>query len=114
VGVIWATMLAAALTMTLALHVVGGWIFARLFVDVPFFPYGLLATWTAFANMLGVVPLMLLQIEERSRRYVVFTGATTVVTAGAIIWFVVVNRLGAPGYLLGALVGASIMAVPSS
>ena len=112
VGVIWATMVVVALAMTLVLHLAGGWLFDRLFIDVPFYPYGTLAVWTAFANMLGVVPLMLLQIEERPRRYVAFSGATTLVTAAAIIWFVVVNGLGATGYLLGALVGSAIMAGP--
>ena len=112
VGVIWMTMLGLGLGMTLVLQVAGGWIFDRLFVDVPFAPYGMLATWTAFASLLGFMPLMLLQIEERSRLYVAATGVTTLVTAAAIIWLVVANRLGATGYLIGTLVGAAVMGVP--
>jgi O-antigen/teichoic acid export membrane protein len=112
VGAIWQFMVIAGLAMTLMVQLIGGWVFERLFVSVPFLPYGLLATWTAFANMLGVVPLMLLQIEERSRRYVAMTAVTTLVTVGSIIWFVVVNRLGASGYLLGAFVGSMVMALP--
>ena len=67
VGTLWIAMLLAAAAMALALDRTGPGLAAALLPDVPFHPYLRLAVWTAFLGVLGIVPLVLLQAQERPR-----------------------------------------------
>ena len=111
VGTLWIAMLLAAAAMALALDRAGPGLAAALLPDVPFHPYLRLAVWTAFLGVLGIVPLVLLQAQERPRAYVGLTIGTALVTIALTVWFVVGGG-GAEGYLRGALFGAAIAVVP--
>jgi O-antigen/teichoic acid export membrane protein len=113
-GALWAATLVTALCLTLLLDLSGAQWTAALLPDVPFHPYIRLAIWTGFLTSFGQVPLSLLQIQERSGLYVKVTVASTLVTTMCIIWLVVVQGMGARGYVLGAFLGAALMAIPYS
>jgi len=108
-GSAWVTMVVFSLAVTLVIDRFGASLFTTLLPQVPFAPYGRLAIWTAFFNVFSLVPLTLLQAEERPGPYVAASGAVTVLTAGAVVYAVVVRHLGAAGYL-GATCGAAAIA----
>ena len=111
-GTIWVAMILLAGGMTVLLDRLGGNFFPLIFREVPFAPYVRLSVWTAFFGTFGLLPLNLLQIQERPGLYVIATAASTLLTIGLIIQLVVFQKLGAYGYLLGALVANIVMAVP--
>ncbi|HEU4682253.1 MAG TPA: lipopolysaccharide biosynthesis protein [Gemmatimonadales bacterium] len=111
-GALWvATVLAAGL-LTLLLDRVGEQWAAILLPDVPFQPYIRLAIWTAFLTTFGLIPLNLLQIQERPGLYVKVTVAGTLITTLCIIWLVVGRGMGAYGYVLGTFIGSALLAIP--
>jgi O-antigen/teichoic acid export membrane protein len=111
-GALWVATMLAAGSLTLVLDFFGEHWATLLLPDIPFRPYIRLAIWTAFLMTFGLVPLNLLQVEERSGLYVKVTLAGTVITAVCIIWLVVVKGLGAYGFVLGTFAGAALMAAP--
>ena len=111
-GSLWAATVVSALCFTLLLDLFGPQWAAALLPDVPFHPYIRLAIWTGFLTSFGQVPLSLLQVQERSGLYVKVTVTSTLVTTLFIIWLVVVQGMGARGYVLGSFLGAALMAIP--
>jgi O-antigen/teichoic acid export membrane protein len=111
-GALWLTSLVAAGLLALLFDHFGGKLAIVLLPDVPFRPYIRLAIWTAFFTTFSLVPLNLLQVEERSGLYVKITLAGTLVTTLCIVWLVVVKEMGAYGYVLGTFLGAALMAFP--
>lgn len=111
IGTLWIAMVLAAGAMALALDRAGPWLAGVLLPEVPFHPYLRLAVWTAFLGVLGIVPLVLLQAQERPRAYVVLSVGTALGTTALTVWLVVRGG-GAEGYLRGALIGAAVAAVP--
>jgi O-antigen/teichoic acid export membrane protein len=111
-GALWVATILAAGLLTLLLDRLGEQWSAVLLPDVPFRPYIRLAIWTAFLTTFGLIPLNLLQIEERPGLYVKVTVAGALVTTLCIIWLVVARRMGAYGYLLGTLIGSALLAIP--
>jgi O-antigen/teichoic acid export membrane protein len=111
-GSLWIATLLAAGALSLLLDRLGEQWAATLLPDVPFHPYIRLAIWTAFFTTFGLIPLNLLQIEERPGLYVKVTLAGTLVTTLCIVWLVVVRGMGAYGYLLGTFIGSAVLAIP--
>jgi O-antigen/teichoic acid export membrane protein len=110
-GMLWAAMVLAAAGMALVLDRVGAGLAAILLPKVPFDPYLRLTIWTAFLGMLGLAPLVLLQVRQRAVAYVALSLAGALTTALLIVKLVVRTRR-AEGYLWGALGGAALMAIP--
>lgn len=111
VGTLWIAMVLFAGAMALMLDRLGPALAATLLPDVPFHPYLRLAVWTAFLGVLGIIPLVLLQAQERPVAYVLVTLWTALTTTAVTIWLVMRGD-GAVGYLRGALIGAALAAVP--
>ena len=111
-GTLWIATLSCAAVITVALQYYGAPVFAWLFPDVPFSPYLRLAVWMAFFAVFPLVPQNLLQAREQARVYVGITTGAAVLTTACTLGFVVVGKLGARGYLLGAVVAGAIAAVP--
>ena len=111
-GTLWIASIVAAGAMTLLLDRIGAALFASLLPTVPFDPYIRLAIWTAFLTILGLVPLNILQIQQRPRAYVVLSLGASLLTTGAIVTLVVWRNEGAYGYLRGSLIGGLAAAVP--
>ena len=111
-GALWVATVLVSGVFALLLDRLGEQWSSVLLPDVPFQPYIRLAIWTAFLTTFGLVPLNLLQIEERPGFYVKVTVAGTLVTTLCIIWLVVVRGMGAFGYVLGTFIGSALLAVP--
>jgi O-antigen/teichoic acid export membrane protein len=111
VGTLWIAMILSAAAMALVLDRIGASLAVALLPEVPFHPYLRLAVWTAFLGVLGLVPLALLQAQERPVAYVLVTIWAALATTGATVWLVVQGD-GAEGYLRGALIGAVLAAIP--
>lgn len=110
VGAIWLAMVGIALFLGALAQVFGAAAFGLLLPAVPFYPYGVLAVWTAVASVFARIPLGLLQIEERAREYVALTIGMALLTTLLTVILVVTLRLGAAGYLAGALAAGIVMA----
>jgi O-antigen/teichoic acid export membrane protein len=111
VGTVWLSILAIAGAMVLVLQLTGTVLF-RFATDVPFDPYLRLAVWIAFFNVLTLIPLNLLQVEERPARYAAASVCSAMLTAAFVIWLVVYQNEGAYGFLLGTLLAGAVMAAP--
>lgn len=111
-GAIWIGMVAIAISIATLLDRLGDVLFSWFFPEVPFAPYIRLSIWTAFFNILGLLPLTLFQIKERASTYVFTSVANTLLTIGLVVYFVVLQQGGAYGYLLGTFLASIIMAIP--
>jgi O-antigen/teichoic acid export membrane protein len=107
---LWVAIGASALLFAVMLDAIGPLLFGRLFREVPYSPYLRLAIWTACFSSLSLLPLGLLQIQERSVWYVAATAAAALTTAACVLFFTVVRGEGASGYLKGSLVAAIVVA----
>ncbi len=111
-GTLSLSILVTALCGVLILDFLGPIVFPLLFREVPFSPYLRLAIWTAFFSTLSLLPLTLLQVQERPGTFVLYSAAGMLLNIGLVIWCVVFLRWGAFGYLLGGLVANGFMVVP--
>jgi O-antigen/teichoic acid export membrane protein len=111
-GTIWIASIVAAGCLTLLLDRTGALLFARVIPALPFDPYVRLGLWGAFLSVLGLVPLTLLQVQERPRAYVLLSLFSSLATAAAIVLLVVWRNEGAYGYLRGVVLGGLFAAVP--
>jgi O-antigen/teichoic acid export membrane protein len=110
-GTLWLAVAASALVMSLLLDLIGAPVFRVLVPNVPFHPYLRLAIWTACLTSLGLVPLAMLQVQERARLYVVLSTGSAAATLALVAYLVVFRGWGARGYLIGGLCGAALAAV---
>lgn len=104
----WLTVAVVSTVLTLVLDRFGAGLAAHVFRHVPFHPYLRIALWTAFFTALPLVPLALLQARQQAALYVGISALTAVASTGAAVILVVYFRMGARGYLLGALAGAIV------
>jgi O-antigen/teichoic acid export membrane protein len=111
-GTLWAGMLLMGIVLAVVLDRAGPRLAPLMVPGVPYHPLLRLALWTACFNLFTLVPLVLLQLEERAGAYVAATVGGSLLTTCLVVYFVVVRRLGAYGYLLGGLVGAALLVLP--
>jgi O-antigen/teichoic acid export membrane protein len=111
-GTLWIASLVVAGTLTLLLDRFGSSLFGILLPAIRFDPYIRLAIWTALLTIVGLVPLSILQVQERPRAYVALSLGASLLTTSGIVLLVVWRNQGAYGYLRGALLGALVAAVP--
>jgi O-antigen/teichoic acid export membrane protein len=105
-------MILTTTSMTILLDWLGHDLFSLIFREVPFTPYIRLAIWISFFNVLGLLPLNLLQIQERPGSYVLFSIVGTLLSMTIIVGLVIFQKQGAYGYLLGTLLASILMAAP--
>jgi len=110
-GTIAAAIAVAAFVVTILADRFGNGLFTWLVPQVPFHPYVRLAIWTAFFSTFSLVPLALLQVQERATHYVTATLGSAVATAALIVYFVVVRGEGARGYLVAVCVSTGVAAL---
>jgi O-antigen/teichoic acid export membrane protein len=110
-GTIWIAMLSFSLALTVLIDRLGSRFFPLVFHDVPFNPYLRMAVWTAFLGTFSLLPLAFFQIRERPVPYALATMSNALLTIGLVINFVVFQKQGVYGYLLGMLLSLAIFAV---
>lgn len=110
-GTFWLAMIGVSLVLAVLLDHTAGPALARLFPDVPFSPFLRIGIWTAFFNVFSLVPLAVMQAEERPAPYVAASVVSALLGAAGTLIGVVFLRLGATGYLLGVLAGSAAAAI---
>lgn len=110
-GTVFCFVIAWGMLVTLALNTVGAPFLDGLFKSVRFDPYLRLGTWIALVGSISLVPLSILQVQNRPLLYRGFTTAAFGLNAGLILFFVVGLRRGAQGSLVASLIAGSVMAV---
>lgn len=111
-GTVWLTIVLFAGGTTLLIDQTGGYWFPLFFKNIPFIPYIRLVLWVAFFGTFSLVPLNLVQMQERPKIYVLFTVSSTLLQIVFIVYFVVFQKMGAKGNLIGTLLGSLVMAIP--
>ena len=111
-GTIWMASIVSAGALALLLDRFGSPLFEVLFPAVSFDPYVRLGIWAAFLSVIGLVPLSILQAQERPQAYVLLSLFSSVATAATIVVLVVWRNEGAYGYLRGAVLGGLVAAGP--
>ena len=109
---IWLAMISFALLMAVLFDTFGEKASAILFISVPYSPYIRIVIWTAFFTVFSQVPQVLYQVKESPIPYVILLVANALLNIGLSVYFIVVMRLGALGYLLGAFISSFVMSVP--
>lgn len=111
IGTLMLLMLGWSLLVVVLLNIVGATALNGIFRDIRFNPYLRLGTWLAFFTVIPVLPLVMLQMQQRPALYRAFTFLNFLLVTGGTLLFVVGFRLEALGYLIGQTVGAALMAV---
>ncbi len=110
-GAIWTASLLSAATATSLLIWLGPFVFPALISSVPFEPYLLLACLIAALKSQSLLPLMILRVREQARWYVALSTGSSLIGSGFILWFIVVERMGALGVLIGMLASELLWSV---
>jgi O-antigen/teichoic acid export membrane protein len=113
-GSIWLAMVMIALIMAILAELNGCRIFGLIYKEIPYQPYFRMAVWTAFFLIFAQMPMNLFQVREKPVYYITLTVISTLLNLVLVIFFVVIRKMGAYGYLLGSLLSAALMIVPYS
>ncbi len=111
-GRAWLVMLSFGLAVALLMEVAGDGIFALLFPDIPFDPYGRLATWGSYLAVFGVLPSVIWRVREQARTFVTFSVSQFLFRVLLNIVFVVYLQQGATGIFRSFFLANLLYAVP--
>lgn len=111
-GSIWVFLTGFTLGIVLLLNWKGQILFDLIFRDIPFYPYGQLATWLSFITTASVIPLVLFRVREQAPYYILSTFGRFILTTTLIIFFVTGLGQKAEGSLRGQLIGEALLFIP--
>lgn len=97
-----------SLLVTLVFILWGRVTFTTLGSQVPFEPYILLALWTLFFTTFFYLPLGILNMEERSVHYGLYSLGLSLINVATSVVLVVIFKMGALGVLWGGAVSGAI------
>ncbi len=100
-----------SLAITILLNVTGPLLLDHIYREVRFEPYLRIGTWITLFNTMGILPLAMLQMQQRPGLHRLFALGTFAANTGFTLFFVVYARMGAYGALLGQLAGGGISAI---
>jgi O-antigen/teichoic acid export membrane protein len=110
----WVAMLATAGALAVGFDLAGAHVIPHLMPGIPFHPFFRLAIWGAFFQL----PIQFLYnvfiVREQASRYVAAATTVSLLTLALVIYFVVIRRQGAYGYVLGTTLGAAICGIMCS
>lgn len=81
----------------------------NIYKSIPFFPYYLLAILAAYASVYSFIPKVFYQLKERAEIFILISIAQFFFSTTFIILFIIKYNYGAYGYLLGELIGTSVL-----
>ncbi len=109
-GTLMLFTLAWASLLVVLLNILGPALLNHIYREVRFEPYLRVGTWIALCNTIGILPLAMLQMQQRPGMHRLFAMSTFALNAGFTLFFVIYLRMGAYGALLGQLIGAGAAA----
>jgi O-antigen/teichoic acid export membrane protein len=80
-----------------------------LFQSISFFPYFAYIIITVFFTILGIIPKIFFQIEEKPIKFITFSLSEFFLKTTTIIYFIVFLGRGAEGMLMGGLITAILL-----
>ncbi len=108
---LWSVSVVGGLSIYLLLDVVWSTAAPTVLRQVEYTPFIRMAVWTAFISAAFIdLPREILRASGRPAAYGLLNLAVLLVTAGAIVWFMIVQGQGAFGAVLGNLVGTAMVA----
>ncbi|PRP94873.1 lipopolysaccharide biosynthesis protein [Enhygromyxa salina] len=111
-GTILSFLLAWSFGMCVIATVTGPSLFPLLFVDLPFWPYGVMTVWMVFLGVLGVVPKATWVASENSKPFVGVSLLGSAVNVLGTLSLVALAGLGVMGMFLGRAASLIVLAVP--
>jgi O-antigen/teichoic acid export membrane protein len=93
-GTLFVSVVLLGGAIALLLDQLGSLLLPMVVRDVPFHPYIRLAIWTTYLTSWGLIPLRLLQTQERSSLYVIFSLLGSLLQIGLALWFLARLRWG--------------------
>ena len=100
--------LSLGLPICLALTIMGAPVFGALFKSMPFYPYLILAIWTAFFARAPMIPLGLLRARRQATLYVTISLGKLLLSFAGVIALVVGFGLGVYGAVMGTFVVSAL------
>jgi O-antigen/teichoic acid export membrane protein len=111
-GTIWLFLTSTAFIITLLINWNGVRLFAIIFREIPYDPYGRLATWLAFAGTAATIPLILFRVREKPLYYISISIINFVLSTSLVVFFVAIFHRGASGSIQGQLIAECILFIP--
>ncbi|KIG17041.1 polysaccharide biosynthesis protein [Enhygromyxa salina] len=111
-GTILSFLLAWSFGMCVIATVTGPALFPLLFVDLPFWPYGLMTVWMVFLGVLGVVPKAVWVASENSKPFVGVSLLGSAVNVLGTLSLVGLAGIGVMGMFVGRAASLLVLAVP--
>ncbi len=111
-GTIVSFLLVWGLALTVLLTAFGPWLFDRLFVDLPFHPYGDLITWSCWLATLSVVPNAVWVASERPKTLVMFETLSNAANLLGALALVVLAGIGVLGLFWAKLLSVIVVGLP--
>ena len=106
-------------TITISLTVISSFVFLfvllfsgyveQIFKSIDFYPYYFYAILAAFFSIFSTIPNIYLQLKEKAGQFVILSLIQFALNTGFVLWFVVVEGLGAEGMLKGILYGTLVI-----
>jgi O-antigen/teichoic acid export membrane protein len=111
-GTILSFLLAWSFGMCVIATLTGPSLFPLLFIDLPFWPYGVLTIWMVFFGVLGVVPKAIWVASEKSKPFVGVSLLGSAVNVLGTLSLVALTGLGVLGMFLGRAASLVVLAIP--
>jgi len=100
-----------SIAIVVLLNIFGPVLLNHVYKEVRFEPYLRIGIWIALFNTMAVLPLALMQIQQRPGMHRLFTIGTFLLNTLFMLVFVVHFGMGAYGALIGQLIGSGIAAI---
>ncbi|MBN1661425.1 MAG: oligosaccharide flippase family protein [Anaerolineae bacterium] len=111
-GRVWILILSFGLAIALVLELGGDQLFALLFPEIPFDPYGRLATWGSYLAVFSALPNVIWRVREQARVFVAFSVSQFLLRVLLNIVFVVFLQQGSAGIFRSFLLANLVYAIP--
>jgi len=107
-GTIWVFKLIFGLLLAVVLTIFGKPLFSIIFVDVPFYPFILIAVWASFFASFSIFPNTILRMEKNAIYFSALSISRFLVSTLLILYFLLVLQRGALGSLQASLIASVI------
>ena len=112
IGTLWLAMISFAFVMALLFDTFGKHAFSAVFKSIPYLPYFRIVVWTAFFMVMAQVPQVIFQVKETPIPFVILLLFNALLNIVISVYLIVVMKLGALGFLLGAFLSSLLMSIP--
>lgn len=111
-GTILSFLLMWSFGMCVIATITGPTLFPLVFIDLPFWPYGVLTIWMVFFGVLGVVPKAIWVASEKSTPFVGVSLLGSAINLLGQLGLVALTGLGVLGMFYGRAASLVVLAIP--